>query len=78
MSQICDILREWKKECEYKGVIQFKHSYSTGILTIFTAYPGYLIGKEGCHAYKYIEIFKNKIIGFDTIKFVETDHRCIV
>ncbi len=77
MARIYDILIKWKEECGAKGVTQFKYSFSTGILTIFTAYPGYFIGKAGCHINKYTEIFKNEIHGLNSIKIEETDYYAV-
>lgn len=74
MSRVYDILRKWKEECGSKGVTQFKYSFSTGILTIYTAFPGYFIGKAGCYVDKYTEVFKNEIHGFNSIKFEVTDY----
>lgn len=74
MSRIYDILKKWKDECGAKGVTQFKYSFLTGTLTIFTPFPGHFIGKAGCYMNKYIEIFKNEISSFNNIKFEETDY----
>lgn len=74
MKQIYEILKEWKKESGAKGVIQFKYSCLTGNLTIYTSYPGWLIGKAGLLVEKYRNILKEKIIGFKSLEIVETDY----
>lgn len=73
MEYISRIIKKWKEESGVSGVIQFKYSHSTGVLTIYTAYIGYLIGKAGCHYDKYKGIFKTEIHDFKGIEFIETD-----
>jgi hypothetical protein len=77
MRKIREILKQWKLECGAKGVVQFKYSYIDGVLKIFTAYPGYFIGKAGVYTTKYSDILKNTITGFKRVNFEETDHYCI-
>lgn len=79
MEYIFKILKAWKEESMMeRGVIQFKYNYSTGILVLYTTYPGWLIGKAGCHINKYTEIFKNEIYGFNSIEFIQTDYNYVV
>lgn len=73
MKKIYDIMREWKKESGYNKVIQFKYSHSTGVLNIYTSFPGILIGKAGQFSIKYTELFKKKMLTFKSINFIETD-----
>lgn len=43
------ILREWKQKCfgKYRMRYIFGYTFNDGILTIFSNYPGILIGKAG-------------------------------
>jgi hypothetical protein len=77
MRKIREILRQWKLECGAKGVAQFKYSYTDGVLTIFTPYPGYFIGRAGVYTTKYSDILKDAVTGFKQIKFEETSPYCI-
>lgn len=77
MRHIENILKQWKKESGCSGGILFKYSYSDGILSIYSGYPGYLIGKAGCHVFKYTEICKDKILGFTNFNFVQTERHVI-
>lgn len=74
MKYICEIIKKWKEESGCGGVVQFKYSHSTGILIIYSAYPGYLIGKSGFFVDKYSKIFKNEVSEFTKVEFVETDY----
>lgn len=75
--QIIDILTQWKYECKATTILQFKMSYSTGILIIYTSQPGYFIGKAGCYFNKYTEMFKEEFSGFNNIEIVEVDNYVI-
>jgi ribosomal protein S3 len=74
MKQIYEILKEWKEESKAGGVIQFKYDYRTGELTIYTSYPGWLIGRAGCCVNKYSDILKEQIPSFKSLKIIETDY----
>jgi ribosomal protein S3 len=67
------ILSSWKEEVNVQGVIQYKLSFTTRELTIFTSKPGYFIGKAGCHVDKYLKMLKEKHLGIESIKFQEVD-----
>lgn len=73
MKQIYGILREWKEESQTRGVIQFNFDFRTGQLTIYTSFPGWLIGKAGCYFDKYNKKLQEQISTFKSIKIVETD-----
>ena len=49
--KIQKIMKKWKEESGATRVIQFK--YRSGILTIYTSQPGWLIGKAGVLSDKY-------------------------
>lgn len=55
---ICKILKQWQEESGATSPIQFKTPHATGILTIYTSQPGWLIGKAGCYVEKYEKILK--------------------
>ena len=74
---LINMLTEWKRECRATTIVQFSYNYITGILIIYTSQPGCFIGKAGCHAHKYMEIFKEEFSGFNNIEIVEVD-RCII
>ena len=73
---IKEILKQWKEESGAKGVIQFKY-FIDGTLTIYSAYSGYLIGKEGHLVNKYKEILKELLHDFNSIKFEETNYHYV-
>ena len=74
MEYIAKIVKQWKDESQCEGVIQFNYTYSTGILIIYSPYPGFLVGKAGCHIDKYNLIFKDVIHGFNKIEFIQTNY----
>lgn len=72
MYKIQKILKKWKKESGVMRVIQY--TYKNGLLTIYTSQPGWLIGKKGELANKYIQIFKKEIPDFKDLTFIETEY----
>jgi len=79
MKYVAKILEQWKKEAGAEGVAQFKYNYSTGVLTIFTCYCGYFIGKAGNLIKKHEQIIKDESLlsGFTRIEFQETNYHTI-
>ena len=73
MKKIYHIIKDWKKEAKYEKVIQFKYDYKTHILTLYVAYPGYLIGRAGNLYNKYIEILNKEGHNVKEIKFEEVN-----
>lgn len=73
MRKISDILKQWKYESKAEGILQFHYSYSTGILTLCTSYPGWFIGRAGILIDKYRNVLKSEINGFTEINFIETN-----
>jgi hypothetical protein len=71
------LIKQWKDEAGCKGVIQYKYSYLTNTLTIFTPYPVYLIGEGGMLVDKYKPMFKNIRNELNSIEFVETNLKFI-
>lgn len=66
------IIKQWKEEAGVTRVIQW--TYKDGILAIYTAQPGFLIGKGGALVDKYKEIFKQELgMCFEKIDMIETD-----
>jgi hypothetical protein len=65
------LLNQWKKESGATGVIQF--SYWEGVLKIYTSEPMYLCGEKGILINKFIELFKEELYDFTTLKIIETD-----
>lgn len=65
------IVKQWKEEAGVTHVIQW--TYKDGILTLYTAQPGFLIGKGGVLVDKYKEIFKQELgMCFEKIDMIET------
>lgn len=74
MRSIRSILKQWKTEAKATRVIQFKYNYSTGVLSIYTSQPGYLIGRHGDLVEKYKQVLKESIPSFTKVEFWETDY----
>lgn len=55
---LMEILRMWKSEVGYAEVMLY--TYREGVLTIYTIYPGYLIGGQGKIVDKYAKIISKK------------------
>jgi len=72
-TKIGKIIKQWKDEAGCRGVIQYKYSYLTKTLTIYTTYPGYLIGKGGSIVDKYRTILKDEFREDISIQFIETE-----
>lgn len=72
-TRIGKILKQWKDEAECRGVIQYSYSYSTNTLTIYTAFPGYLIGKGGERIDRYKERISNELRKHISIQLIETE-----
>ena len=53
------ILRKWKKEAEYAGIIQF--SYGCGLITVFTYDTDRLTGPNKILFEKYKNIFQEEL-----------------
>lgn len=78
MKYVADIIKQWKEESGAGGIVQFKYNHETKILTVFTYYCGYLIGKAGSLVNKYEEILRNEALPELTgIEFKETDYYTI-
>ena len=65
------IVKQWKEEAGVTRVIQW--TYKDGILTLYTAQPGFMIGKAGKLFDKYYSILRRGVYGLTELKFVETD-----
>jgi ribosomal protein S3 len=73
-----NILKKWKEESGVTNSIQFKRLFSRSTngkckLTIYTSRPGWLIGKAGCYADKYITEIKKEFGYIESIEIIETD-----
>lgn len=73
--RIWRILIKWKAEIGYEWSIQFR--YSDGILTLFTPYPGVLIGYHGEIIKKYRKIFSEEMSSFKEVQFMKTDNALV-
>lgn len=74
MRDIRNILKQWKAEAKATRVIQFRYDSSTGVLSIYTSQPGYLIGRYGNLVEKYKQILKDSVRSFTKVEFVETEY----
>lgn len=63
------ILAEWFSRIKFKGTVGYYNDYRT--FTIYTKYPGLLIGKCGCNIDILKSILKREFNNDYEIKFVE-------
>lgn len=71
--QLTNIIRRWKNECHVEGMILINpYPTQTHELIIYTAYPGWMIGKGGCKVEKYRAQIQKLYPMIKDIKFVET------
>jgi predicted metal-dependent RNase len=64
------LIEDWCKECHVTTPIGYDNDYS-GVMTIYTDRPGYLIGKGGEKVNKFKEALKKEFRKEYEVKFVE-------
>lgn len=67
---VSEILKLWRDEVNYKYSIHYR--YINGILTVYTEFPGYLIGARGKLLYKYKNILEENFSDFINVEFIQT------
>lgn len=70
--RIAEILMEWVADAGLHSSVQFSYDRKTGVLTIYTCSPNYMLGWMYRLRNKYDVILASEIEGYTEFKLVET------
>lgn len=66
-----ELIENWCKECKVTTPVGYDKNSSNATLTIYTVFPGYLIGRGGEKVNKFKEALRQEYGKPYTVKFVE-------